>query len=72
MTEFLQLFLDIKLFGIDIIDLDDFIELVVRSSFNFLIIGYIVRYLYYPATKNKDYLFTYLLISTTVFFLCFR
>jgi hypothetical protein len=71
MTEFLQLFLDIKLFGIDIIDLDDFIELVVRSSFNFLIIGYIVRYLYYPATKNKDYLFTYLLISTTVFFLCF-
>jgi hypothetical protein len=34
-------------------------------------VGYIVRYLYYPATKNKDYLFTYLLISVTVFFLCF-
>ena len=45
--------------------------LVESSIFNFLIVGYIVRYLYYPATKNKDYLFTYLLISVTVFFLCF-
>jgi hypothetical protein len=44
---------------------------LVRSAFNFLIVGYIVRYLYYPVTKNKDYLFTYLLISVTVFFLCF-
>ena len=44
---------------------------MVRSAFNFLIVGYIVRYLYYPVTKNKDYLFTYLLISVTVFFLCF-
>ena len=25
---------------------------------------------YYPNTKNKDYLFTYLLISLTVFVLC--
>ena len=42
-----------------------------KYAFNFLIVGYIVRYLYYPVTKNKDYLFTYLLISVTVFFLCF-
>ena len=31
----------------------------------------IVRYIYYPVTKNKDYLFTYFLISLTVFLLCF-
>ncbi|MGB2372007.1 MAG: DUF4956 domain-containing protein, partial [Flavobacteriales bacterium] len=55
----------------DFFDKKDFIELLVRSAFNFLIVGYIVRYLYYPVTKNKDYLFTYLLISVTVFFLCF-
>jgi hypothetical protein len=30
----------------------------------------IVRYIYYPITKNKDYLFTYFLISMTVFLLC--
>jgi hypothetical protein len=62
---------DIELFGTDLFDQKDFIELLARSIFNFLIVGYIVRYLYYPATKNKDYLFTYLLISVTVFFLCF-
>ena len=71
MNSLLLLFSDIELFGTDIFDQKDFIELLVRSVFNFLIVGYIVRYLYYPATKNKDYLFTYLLISVTVFFLCF-
>ena len=30
-----------------------------------------MRYIYYPITRNKDYLFTYLLISLTVFLLCF-
>ncbi len=71
MNSLLLLISDIELFGTDIFDQKDIIELLVRSVFNFLIVVYIVRYLYYPATKNKDYLFTYLLISVTVFFLCF-
>ena len=71
MHSLLLLISDIGLFGADLFDQKDFIELLARSIFNFLIVGYIVRYLYYPATKNKDYLFTYLLISVTVFFLCF-
>ncbi len=71
MHSLLLLISDIELFGTDLFDQKDFIELLARSIFNFLIVGYIVRYLYYPATKNKDYLFTYLLISVTVFFLCF-
>ncbi len=57
--------------GIDIIDKEDFFELLVRSVFNLLVIWYVVKNLYYPANKNKDYVFTYLLISTVVFFLCF-
>ena len=71
MHSLLLLISDIELFGTDLFDQKDFIELLARSIFNFLIVGYFVRYLYYPATKNKDYLFTYLLISVTVFFLCF-
>ena len=67
MNEFLILLTDIELFGSDFFDKKDFFELLVKAVFNFLVIGYIVRYLYYPATKNKDYLFTYLLISVTVF-----
>ena len=70
-NDLLFILADVKIFGSDFFDKKDFIELLVRSAFNFLIVGYIVRYLYYPVTKNKDYLFTYLLISITVFFLCF-
>ena len=62
---------ELQLFGAEIFDKKDFFELLIKALFNFLVIGYIVRYLYYPATKNKDYLFTYLLISLTVFLLCF-
>ena len=68
-NDLLFILADIEIFGSDFFDKKDFIELLVRSAFNFLIVGYIVRYLYYPVTKNKDYLFTYLLISVTVFFL---
>jgi hypothetical protein len=31
----------------------------------------LVRLLYYPIAKRKDYLFTYILIGTVVFLLCF-
>ena len=71
MNDLLLLLTDLAIFGTDFFDKKDFFELLIKAIFNFLVIGYIVRYLYYPATKNKDYLFTYLLISITVFFLCF-
>ena len=66
-NDLLFILADVEIFGSDLFDKKDFIELLVRSAFNFLIVGYIVRYLYYPVTKNKDYLFTYLLISVMVF-----
>ena len=56
--------------GIPIFDSEDFWELIVKTFFNLLVITIIIRYIYYPATKNKDYLFTYFLISLTVFLLC--
>ena len=57
--------------GIDLIDQKDFLKLIIRASFNLLIIGGIVMGLYYPSNKNKNYVFTYLLIAVVVFFLCF-
>lgn len=60
-----------KLLGIKILDSEDFVELIVRFLFNTGVILFLVRYLYYSVTKRKDYLFTYILISTTIFFLCF-
>jgi hypothetical protein len=60
-----------EIFGIELIDKVDFIELVSRFAFNTLIIVIAVRWLYYPAAKRKDYLFTYILISIVIFLLCF-
>jgi len=60
-----------ELFGVHIIEVQDFVELVIRFTFNMMVIGLIVRGLYYPITRRKDYLFSYILISGLVFLLCF-
>ena len=60
----------IKYFGVRVIDTEDFLELIVRFLFNLGIVTVLVRAIYYPVTKRKDYLFTYLLFSIIVFFLC--
>ncbi len=60
-----------ELYGIRVIDLPDFSELILRFSFNLLVVFILVRLLYYPIAKRKDYLFTYILIGTIVFLLCF-
>ena len=58
-------FLDIKLYD------DDFIKLAFRFLINLLAILLIARTIYYPLAKRKDYLFTYIMISILVFFICF-
>ncbi|MFC2129379.1 DUF4956 domain-containing protein [Bacteroidota bacterium] len=61
----------VRFLGIKIINSLDFLELVIRFVFNMTISIIIVRYLYYAVAKRKDYLFTYILISATVFLLCY-
>ena len=60
----------LEFLGTPLFDSKDFFKLIVKTTFNLSIILIIVRYIYYPITKNKDYLFTYFLISLTVFLLC--
>lgn len=57
--------------GIEIIDVPDFLELLLRFSLNTLVIILLVRWLYYSTARRKDYLFTFILISAIVFLLCF-
>ena len=45
--------------------------MLIRFSFNLIVIGILVWLLYYRSTQRKDYLFTYLMISFVVFFICF-
>lgn len=61
----------ISFYGIDIIDPNSFIELIVRFSFNTLVLYLLVGWLYYSITRRKDYLFTYILIGSIVFLLCY-
>lgn len=46
-------------------------ELIIRFSLNLAFILVIVRYLYYTTSRRKDYLFTYILISSVIFLLCY-
>lgn len=52
-------------------NINDLEGLGIRLLINVLVLYIIVRLLYYPKTKRKDYLFTYFLIGTITFFLCF-
>lgn len=61
MTEFLS---------IPIFD-DDFYKMMFRFLLNIAFLTLIIRWLYYGATKRKDYLFTYYMIGIIVFLLCF-
>ncbi|MDP4185902.1 MAG: DUF4956 domain-containing protein [Bacteroidota bacterium] len=59
------------LFNVQIGTFFSIADLLVRFALNILVIAVIVRVLYYNTTRRKDYLFTFILISTIVFLLCY-
>ena len=61
----------VKIAGIQLLDIQNFLELLLRFTLNLAVTVILIRWLYYSTTRRKDYLFTYILISTTVFLLCF-
>jgi hypothetical protein len=61
----------VNIAGVHIIDVPGFLEFVLRFILNTTVIIILVRWLYYSKTRRKDYLFTYILISSIVFLLCF-
>lgn len=60
-----------ELFNIELIDIKDFTELILRFLLNFTVVFIAVRFLYYKVRKRRDYMFTYILISSVIFLLCF-
>lgn len=62
---------DIPFLKQDWIKPQDFSKLAVRFSINFIFLFLLIRLIYYPATKRKDFLFTYFAIGITVFTMCF-
>jgi len=61
----------IQFFGIKLINPTDFWGLIIRFTFNFLIIFVLVRAIYYSQNKRKEYVFIFFLMNAIVFLLCF-
>ena len=62
--------LEQEFFGIQLIDVEYFVELVVRMLFNVTVAFIITRFIYYPKSRNNDYLFTYIMFNLLIFFIC--
>jgi hypothetical protein len=60
-----------ELFGVPLIDTHAFFELLLRFLFNFAATFLVVRYIYYPKTHRRDYLFTFILIGVVIFLMCY-
>ncbi|MEX1000663.1 MAG: DUF4956 domain-containing protein [Crocinitomicaceae bacterium] len=50
---------------------DDFYKLAFRFLVNLIFLTILIRFIYYPKTKRKDYVFTYYMISIISFMICF-
>lgn len=62
---------DITLMGTPVLDGEALGALLLRFLFNFIVIGLIIHFFYYPKSRRRDYYFTFSLINVSVFFLVF-
>ncbi len=62
---------DITFLGIKLIDNVDFLELLMRFAFNFIVSTILVMYLYYKNSKREQYVFSFILLNTTIFLIIF-
>ncbi|MBX7095231.1 MAG: DUF4956 domain-containing protein [Flavobacteriales bacterium] len=58
-----------SLLGMPVYD-DDIWKMIFRFSINLIVMVVLIRMIYYPTTKRKDYLFTYMMIGFISFFIC--
>lgn len=55
----------------DFLNVRDLSEFIIRFSINMVVILLLVRWLYYSNAKRKDYLFTFIILGTVIFLLCY-
>ena len=49
--------------------MDDFYSLLIRLVINFVMVGIIARFFYYPKSKRRDYLFIFIIMAMSIFLL---
>lgn len=62
---------EVRIFDIKLMDAEDFGGLFFRFFFNFIITVCIVRGIYYPVARDRNYLFTFIIFNAVVFFVCY-
>ena len=62
---------DLEFLDVPLVDMTDTWTLLLRFAFNTLVTWYIIHFLDYPKSRRRDYYFTFMLISVSVFFLIF-
>lgn len=60
-----------SLFNENFCNPDGLVEMCLRFLFNFVIVWAIVHFLYYPKGRRRDYYFTFLLLSVSIFMLIY-
>lgn len=58
-----------NIFKMDFWDGGDYASFLIRLVMHFFVLILIVRFIYYPKARRRDYVFTYFLISTIIFLL---
>lgn len=61
----------LDLLGTPLIEGHDFLTMLVRFAFNTIVVWVMIHCLYYPKSRRRDYYFTFMLISISIFFLIF-
>lgn len=61
----------IMIMGTPLVNVSDFWFLIIRCLFNTAIVWFIIHFLYYKKSQRRDYYFTFMLISLSIFFLIY-
>jgi tellurite resistance protein TehA-like permease len=61
----------LELMGTPLIELGDVAQMIFRIFFNTFMVWLLIHTLYYPKSKRRDYYFTFMLISISIFFLIY-
>lgn len=60
-----------RFLGIKLINVNDFTELLIRFTFNLLLILFVVHFIYAKRSRRKDFYFSFVAIGAMVFLICF-
>jgi hypothetical protein len=59
-----------EIFGIPLIDNQDFLKLIFKFAINLFFLFATVRFIFYRNNRDKDYLFTFFMFNLMTFFIC--